>query len=130
MAGEKYTKDHEWVRVDGDSATVGISDFAQKSLGDVVFVEMPSVGRTVAAHEVVAVVDSVKASSEIFAPVSGVVTAVNTALVEDGDRKADTPLINSDPLGKGWFFKLKLANKVELDGLMDKAAYDTFCATA
>jgi glycine cleavage system H protein len=120
----KYTKDHEWIRVDGDVATVGISNHAQGQLGDVVFVEPPSPGRKVKAHEVVAVVESVKAASDVYSPVSGEITAMN-------DDLAGTPaLVNEDAEGKGWFFKIKLANKAELDALMDKAAYDAFCASA
>lgn len=119
----KYTKDHEWIRVDGDIGTVGISNHAQGQLGDVVFVDPPAAGRQVKAHEVVAVVESVKAASDVYSPVSGEITAMN-------DDLAGTPaLVNEDAEGKGWFFKIKLSNKAELDGLMDKAAYDAFCAS-
>ena len=120
----RYTKDHEWIRVDGDVASVGISEHAQKQLGDVVFVEPPSPGRKVKAHEVVAVVESVKAASDVYSPVSGEIMAMN-------DDLAGAPaLVNEDAEGKGWFFKIKLSNKAELDALMDKAAYDAFCASA
>ena len=116
----KFTKDHEWVSVDGDVATVGITDHAQSALGDVVFVEVPEVGRTVQRKESVAVVESVKAASEVYAPVSGEVVAANA------DIAATPALVNEDAQGKAWFFKLKIANKAELDGLMDRAAYDAF----
>ena len=122
MAIEKYSKDHEYVRVDGDIATVGITHHAQEQLGDVVFVEVPEVGRKVKQGEQAAVVESVKAASEVYAPVSGEVVASN------GDLAADPALVNKDPTGKAWFMKIKLANKAELDGLMDKAAYDKFVA--
>jgi glycine cleavage system H protein len=124
MSQTKFTKDHEWVRVDGDIATIGITAHAQGQLGDVVFVEVPEVGRRVAAHEACAVVESVKAASDVYAPVSGEVTAAN------GDLAGTPALVNEDAEGKAWFFKLKLANPRELDGLMDKAAYDAFCASA
>ena len=116
----KFTKDHEWVSVEGEIATVGISDHAQGALGDVVFVEVPEVGRQVKQKEAVAVVESVKAASEVYAPISGEVVAANAEL-------AGSPaLVNEDPQGKAWFFKLKIANKSELDGLLDQAAYDAF----
>ncbi len=116
-----YSKEHEWVRVEGDTATVGITDFAQGQLGDIVFVEVPEAGRQVAQGGDAAVVESVKAASDVYAPVTGEVTEGNTAL-------ADTPeLVNSDPEGEGWFFKLKLADPSQLDGLMDAAAYKAFC---
>lgn len=115
---EKYTKDHEWVRVDGDVATIGITRHAAEQLGDVVFVEVPDVGRTVASGEACAVVESVKAASDVYAPVSGEVIAANAEI-------ADTPAaVNEDPEGTGWFFKIRLANAGELEGLMDRAAYD------
>ena len=120
----KYTKDHEWIRVDGDTATVGITVHAQGQLGDIVFVDVPEVGRKVAAHEACAVVESVKAASDVYAPVSGEITAMN------GDLAGAPALVNEDAEGKGWFFKIKLANKKELDALMDKAAYDKFAASA
>ena len=122
MATVKYSKDHEWISVDGDVATVGITNHAQGALGDVVFVEVPDVGRKVAAHEACAVVESVKAASDVYAPVSGEVIAAN------GDLAGSPMLVNEDAEGKAWFFKVKLANKSELDALMDKAAYDKFCA--
>jgi glycine cleavage system H protein len=117
----KYSKDHEWVRVEGDIGTVGITDHAQGQLGDVVFVELPEVGRNLKAHEACAVVESVKAASDVYAPVSGTVTEVNAVL---GDN---TALVNEAAESKAWFFKIKFADKKELDGLMDKAAYDAFC---
>jgi glycine cleavage system H protein len=120
MADIKFSKDHEWVSVDGDIATVGITDHAQSALGDVVFVEVPEVGRKLKQKEAAAVVESVKAASEVYAPISGEVVAANADI-------AGTPaLVNEDAQGKAWFFKLKIANKAELDGLMDKAAYDAF----
>jgi len=116
----KYSNEHEWIRVEGDVGTVGISQYAQEQLGDVVFVDVPQAGRTVAKGESVAVVESVKAASDIYSPVSGEVTEGNAALAEaPGD-------INADPMGKGWIYKIKLANPADLDGLMDQAAYDTF----
>ena len=117
MSGLKYSKDHEWVRVEGDIATVGISDYAQEQLGDVVYVELPEAGRTVAQNEEAAVVESVKAASEVYAPVSGEVVEVNQALEDD------PALVNGDPTGEGWFLKLRLSAPGELDGLMDEAAY-------
>ena len=120
MSGLKYSKDHEWVRVDGDIATVGISDYAQEQLGDVVYVELPEPGRTVAQNEEAAVVESVKAASEVYAPVSGEVVEVNQALEDD------PALVNGDPTGEGWFLKLRLSAPGELDGLMDEAAYADF----
>ena len=120
MSGLKYSKEHEWVRVDGDVATVGISDYAQDQLGDVVYVELPEVGRRVAQNEEAAVVESVKAASEVYAPVSGEVVEVNRALEDD------PALVNGDPTGEGWFLKLRLSAPGELDGLMDEAAYADF----
>lgn len=122
MATVKFSKDHEWISVDGDIATIGITNHAQGALGDVVFVEVPDVGRKVKAHEACAVVESVKAASDVYAPVSGEVIAAN------GDLAGSPMLVNEDAEGKAWFFKVKLANKSELDALMDKAAYDKFCA--
>lgn len=116
-----YTREHEWIRVDGDTATVGITDFAQGQLGDVVFVEVPEAGRTVEKGGEAAVVESVKAASDVYAPVSGEVIEGNQALVDD------PALVNSDPEGEGWFFKLKLVDASELEGLMDEAAYKEFC---
>ncbi|MFM9850295.1 MAG: glycine cleavage system protein GcvH [Hyphomicrobiaceae bacterium] len=120
MAIEKFSKDHEWVRVDGDVATVGITVHAQEQLGDVVFVEVPEVGRKVSAGEAVAVVESVKAASDVYAPVSGEVTEANA------DLAGNSALVNEDAEGKAWFFKVRLANTAELDALMDRAAYDAF----
>lgn len=120
MADVKYTDEHEWIRIEGDVGIIGISPYAQEQLGDVVFVDVPQAGRKVAKGESVAVVESVKAASDIYAPASGEVIEANAAL-------ADTPGdVNVEPMGKGWFFKMKLANKAELDGLMDQAAYDAF----
>lgn len=121
MAELRFTKDHEWIRVaDGDVCEVGISDFAQGQLGDVVFVELPEVGKQIAKGGQAAVVESVKAASDIYAPVSGSVVAVNDALT------GEPGLVNSDPTGKGWFFKIKAANTAEFQDLMDQAAYDAF----
>ena len=112
-----FTKEHEWIRVEGDVATVGISNHAQEALGDIVFAEAPQAGRTVAKGDDAAVVESVKAASDVYAPVSGEV-------IEGNDAIADDPsLINRDPEGEGWFFKLRLSDPSELDGLMDEAAY-------
>ena len=120
MSDIRYTKEHEWVKVDGDTATVGISPYAQEQLGDVVFVELPEVGKKVEKGKEMAVVESVKAASEVYAPISGEVAEVNNALT-------DAPAtVNEDALGKGWFAKIKLANKGELDGLMDEAAYKAY----
>ena len=118
-----FTMDHEWVRVDGDSATVGISDHAQAALGDIVFAEVPEAGRILAKGDEAAVVESVKAASDVYAPVSGTVTEANAAL---GD---DPALANREPEGDGWFFKLTLSNPSEVDGLMDETAYRAWCET-
>ena len=115
-----FTKDHEWISVEGGSATVGITDYAQAQLGDVVFVEVPPAGTQVSKGKEAAVVESVKAASDVYAPVSGEVTEGNAAL------EADPALVNSSPEGDGWFFKLALSNPSELDGLMDAAAYKAF----
>jgi glycine cleavage system H protein len=116
----RYTKEHEWVLVDGDTATVGISPYAQEQLGDVVFVELPEIGKKIEKGKEMAVVESVKAASEVYAPIGGEVLEVNNALT-------DAPAtVNEDALGKGWFAKIKLANKGELDGLMDEAAYKAY----
>ncbi len=116
----RFSKDHEWVKVEGGVATVGITSYAQEQLGDVVFVELPAVGKKVKAGDEAAVVESVKAASEVYAPVSGEVTEVNAAL-------GDTPaLVNEDAEGKGWFMKIRLADPKEVDALMDAAAYKTF----
>lgn len=118
-----FTKDHEWIRVEGDTATVGISNHAQEQLGDIVFAEVPEAGRKVSKGQEAAVVESVKAASDVYAPVSGEVTEGNSALADD------PALINNDPEGQGWFFKLKLDNPSELDGLMDENAYRDFVAS-
>jgi glycine cleavage system H protein len=118
-----YSKDHEWIEVDGSTATVGITDYAQGQLGDVVFVELPEAGRAVAAGKEAAVVESVKAASEVYAPVSGSVTEANQALADDPS------LVNSAPEAGGWFFRLTLSDPSELDGLMDAAAYQAFLAS-
>ena len=118
-----FTTEHEWIRVEGDTAIVGISNHAQEALGDIVFVEVPEAGRQLTKGQEAAVVESVKAASDVYAPVSGEVTEGNQAV-------ADEPaLINSDPEGEGWFFKLKLADQGELDGLMDEAAYRDWVKT-
>ncbi len=120
MSDLRYTKEHEWVRVEGDVAVVGISDYAQKQLGDVVYVELPEVGRVFDQFAEAAVVESVKAASEVYAPVSGEVIEVNPAL-------ADEPAtVNAEPTGAGWFLKLRVKNPSELDGLMDEAAYAAY----
>lgn len=115
-----YTEDHEWIEVDGDSATVGITDYAQSQLGDIVFAEVPATGATLKKGGDAAVVESVKAASDVYAPVSGTVTEGNDAL------EGDPALVNSDPEGEGWFFKLTLSDTGELDSLMDAAAYKAF----
>jgi len=120
MALERFTEDHEYIRVDGDIGTVGITAHAQEQLGDVVFVEVPEVGRTVNRKEAIAVVESVKAASDIFAPVSGEVVESNAELA------SNPGLVNEDPEGKAWFFKLRITDKSQLDGLMDRAAYEEF----
>ncbi|HEX2580814.1 MAG TPA: glycine cleavage system protein GcvH [Dongiaceae bacterium] len=117
----KYTKDHEWVALDGETATVGISDYAQEQLGDVVFVELPEPGKDIKKGKEMAVVESVKAASEVYAPISGKVVSVNEAL------SADTSLVNKDPLGQGWFTKISVADKAELAELMDESAYKAYC---
>ncbi len=122
MSETRYTGDHEWVRVEGDSATVGITAYAQEQLGDVVFVELPAVGAELKKGAEAATVESVKAASEVYAAVSGEVTAVNEALA------GEPALVNSDPEGEGWFFKLKLGEAGELGELMDAAAYKDYCA--
>jgi len=120
MTDVKYSKDHEWLTIDGEIATIGITSFAQQQLGDVVFVELPVVGKTVAKGDEVAVVESVKAAAEVYTPVSGEVFEVNSTL----DNAPET--VNSDPQGGAWFFKIRLSDTTELDGLMDSAAYDEF----
>jgi glycine cleavage system H protein len=123
MAKVRYTKEHEYIRVDGDQATIGITDYAQSQLGDVVFVDLPAIGKTLSQGDEAAVVESVKAASEIYAPVAGEVVAVNQALADAPGR------VNEDPLGEGWFIKMKLANPADVDGLMDEAAYQEFVKT-
>jgi glycine cleavage system H protein len=117
-----YTADHEWLRIEGDVATVGVTDYAQTQLGDVVFVDLPKVGRVVKKAEATAVVESVKAASDVYAPISGEVIEVNEAL------GADPSLVNSDPAGGAWFFKIRIADKGELTGMMDEAAYKAHTA--
>ncbi|WP_188235673.1 glycine cleavage system protein GcvH [Sphingopyxis sp. LK2115] len=116
-----YTEEHEWIDVDGDVATVGITDFAQGQLGDIVFVEVPDTGAELSQGGDAAVVESVKAASDVYAPVDGTVTEGNAQLEEDPS------LVNSDPEGEGWFFRMTLADKSQLDGLMDAKAYKAFC---
>lgn len=120
MTDIRYTKEHEWISVDGDTATVGITDYAQTQLGDIVFVEVPESGKDVAKGEEAAVVESVKAASEVYAPVSGKVTEGNNALADAPDT------VNTDPAGSGWFFKMTVSNADELGELMDQAAYDAY----
>jgi glycine cleavage system H protein len=123
MARLKFTKEHEWVRIEGSTGTVGISDYAQGQLGDVVFVELPAAGKKVEKGGEAAVVESVKAASEVYAPVSGTVTEANGAVAEN------PALVNASAMGEGWFFKLTLADPAELDDLMDQAAYEAYLAT-
>jgi len=118
-----FTKEHEWVRVDGDFATVGISNHAQEALGDIVFAEAPEAGRMLSKGQEAAVVESVKAASDVYSPVGGEVIEGNSAIADDPS------LINRDPEGEGWFFKVKLADTSELEGLMDEAAYRDWVAT-
>ncbi len=117
MATIKYTKEHEWVKVEGDIGTVGITDHAQQQLGDLVFIELPAVGKKVARGDEAAVVESVKAASEVYAPVGGEVIEVNAALGDDPAK------VNADAMGGGWFFKIRIADPKELDGLLDEARY-------
>jgi glycine cleavage system H protein len=118
----RYTKDHEWVRVEGDDATVGITDYAEKQLGDIVFVELPETGRTLEQFATFGVVESVKAVSDLFAPISGEVLEANAALT------ASPELVNGDPYGDGWMIRIRVANQEEIDGLLDAAAYDSLIA--
>jgi glycine cleavage system H protein len=120
----KYTPDHEWLKVEGDNATVGITHHAQDALGDVVFVDLPEVGKAFAAKDIAGVVESVKAAADVYMPVTGTITEVNEAL------RDDPSLANSDPLGAGWFFKVTLSNPSELDALMDETSYTSFSASA
>ena len=123
MAETRYTKDHEYIRIEGDVGTVGISDYAQSQLGDVVFVELPSVGKALAKGGEAAVVESVKAASEVYAPVSGEIVAVNSEL------EAAPGAVNEDPAGKGWFVKIKLKDPAELEGLLSEAEYQDYVKT-
>ena len=118
-----FTRDHEWIRIEGDTATVGISDHAQQALGDIVFAEVPEAGRTLNKGDEAAVVESVKAASDVYAPVGGEVLEGNQAVADD------PALVNRDPEGDGWFFKLRLADQGELEGLMDEAAYREWVKT-
>ncbi|HEV7998143.1 MAG TPA: glycine cleavage system protein GcvH [Stellaceae bacterium] len=122
MTERRFTEDHEWVRLDGDLAVIGITDYAQSQLGDVVYVELPEIGHRVEQGKEAAVVESVKAASEVYAPISGEVAEVNEALA------ADPAKVNADPNGEGWFFKLRLDDPREFDQLMDEAAYQRFVA--
>ncbi|HEY5794385.1 MAG TPA: glycine cleavage system protein GcvH [Bosea sp. (in: a-proteobacteria)] len=123
MAETRYTKDHEYIRIEGDTGTVGISDYAQGQLGDVVFVELPAIGKSLAKGGEAAVVESVKAASEVYAPVSGEVVAVNSEL------EAAPGTVNEDPAGKGWFLKIKLKDTAELESLMSEAEYQNYVKT-
>jgi glycine cleavage system H protein len=118
----RFTKDHEWIRQEGDAVIIGITDYAQQQLGDIVYVELPAVGTMVEAGKEAAVVESAKAASEVYAPVSGEVVAVNAAIADDPAK------VNADPMGEGWFLTVKLADPKALDGLMDEAAYAAFVA--
>ena len=120
MATLRFTEDHEWIRLDGGIATVGITNHAQTQLGDVVFVELPDVGRKAAPGEAVAVVESVKAASDVFSPIAGEVVEVN------GDLAGQPALVNEDAEGKAWFFKIRIADAADLDKLMDRTAYEAF----
>ena len=120
MSARMFTEDHEWLELDGDVATVGITDFAQEQLGDVVFVELPEVGKSFARGDEAAVVESVKAAAEVYAPVGGEIVAVNELLVDD------PALVNTSPTDKGWFIKIRLVDVAETDGLMDENAYGAF----
>ena len=122
MSIVRFTRDHEWVRLDGDLAVVGITDYAQSQLGDVVYVELPEIGHRVEKGKEAAVVESVKAASEVYAPVSGEVTEINDTLT------ADPAKVNADPMGDGWFIKLRFDDAKELDDLMDEAEYTRFVA--
>ena len=113
----KFTKDHEWLRIEGDIATVGITQYAQEQLGDLVFVELPAPGSGLELGAAAAVVESVKAASEVYAPISGEITDVNQSIVDEPS------LVNSDPMGKGWFFKMKIADRSQIEALLDEPAY-------
>ena len=123
MSDLRFTEDHEWIRVEGKVATVGITDYAQEQMGDVVFVELPDAGKALEKGKEAAVVESVKAASEIYAPLDGEVTEANEALTDDPSK------VNGDPQGEGWFFKMTIADSGQLDGLMDQAAYKAFVET-
>jgi glycine cleavage system H protein len=123
MSEIRYTKDHEYIRIDGETGTVGITDYAQGQLGDVVFVELPEVGKALSKGGEAAVVESVKAASEVYAPVSGEVVEVNA------DLEATPGTVNEDAAGKGWFLKLKLNDAAELEGLMSEAEYQNYLKT-
>lgn len=120
MSDTYYTEDHEWIRVEGDTGTIGITAYAQGQLGDIVFVELPEVGKSLDAGDEAAVIDSVKAAAEVYAPVAGEVIEANDAVVEKPG------LVNEDAMGDGWFFKIKIADATELENLMDEDAYKTF----
>ena len=120
----KFTKDHEWLRIEGDIATVGITPYAQEQLGDLVFVEVPEAGRAVERGAAAAVVESVKAASDVYAPISGEVIAGNAEIVKEPS------LVNSDPMGKGWLFKMKIADRSQVETLMDEQAYRNLIDTA
>jgi glycine cleavage system H protein len=120
----RYTKDHEWVRVDGDTATIGVTDFAAGQLGDVVFVDLPAVGKAVEQFATFGVVESVKAVSDLYAPLSGEVVAVN------GDLGAKPELVNSDPFGEGWMIRVKVGDVAQVEGLLDAAGYEKLTAEA
>ena len=123
MSETRYTKDHEWVRLDGQVATVGITDHAQQALGDVVFVELPDPGREVTNGEACAVVESVKAASDVYAPLAGRITEVNAAIVDE------PAMVNREFSGDGWFFRMELSDRAEFDGLMEKSDYDALVET-
>ena len=118
MTTLKFTQDHEWIRVEDDTGTVGITEFAQEELGDLVYVELPEIGKHFSQGNEAAVIESVKAAADLKAPVSGTITQVNSSLTEEPGK------VNADPMGTGWFFKIKLANANELDALLDEAAYE------
>jgi glycine cleavage system H protein len=122
MTNIRFTNDHEWIRVEGDTATVGITDYAQQQLGDVVFVELPDVGRVLEQGKDAAVVESVKAASEVYAPIDGEVIEINKLLLDQPDT------VNSDPQGQGWFFKVKLGDTAQLNALLDETAYNAMIA--
>ncbi|MEN2980766.1 glycine cleavage system protein GcvH [Tistrella bauzanensis] len=122
MSTRHFTKDHEWIDLDGEVATIGITDYAQGQLGDVVFVELPEIGRTLATGDDAAVVESVKAASDVYAPIDGEVVAGNEAVVDDPS------LVNSDPAGEGWFFRMRVTDAGQLDELMDEDAYAAYVA--